>query len=81
MTREVHKYAATDRREMAAMLREVREDLGWTGPLEIDGGIDPDTIRGAAAAGADVFVAGSAVYGSPDGVETAIRTLRERAGG
>jgi ribulose-phosphate 3-epimerase len=34
--------------------------------IQVDGGIGPDTIEQCAAAGADVFVAGSAVYRSPD---------------
>ena len=34
--------------------------------LEIDGGIKPDNIAEAAAAGIDTFVAGSAIFGSPD---------------
>lgn len=34
--------------------------------LEIDGGIDRETIPAAAAAGADTFVAGTAVFGAPD---------------
>jgi ribulose-phosphate 3-epimerase len=34
--------------------------------VEVDGGIDADTIEAAAEAGADVFVAGSAVYGAAD---------------
>jgi ribulose-phosphate 3-epimerase len=34
--------------------------------LEVDGGIDEETIGAAAEAGADVFVAGSAVYGAED---------------
>jgi ribulose-phosphate 3-epimerase len=34
--------------------------------LEVDGGINADTIEQAAEAGADVFVAGSAVYGADD---------------
>ncbi|GAA1050694.1 ribulose-phosphate 3-epimerase [Arthrobacter russicus] len=34
--------------------------------LQIDGGVSPETIERAAAAGADVFVAGSAVYNTPD---------------
>ena len=34
--------------------------------VQVDGGIGPDTIEQCAAAGADVFVAGSAVYTSPD---------------
>jgi ribulose-phosphate 3-epimerase len=34
--------------------------------IEVDGGVDLDTITAAAEAGADVFVAGSAVYGADD---------------
>lgn len=34
--------------------------------LEVDGGIKPDNIRRAADAGADTFVAGSAIFGKPD---------------
>ena len=48
--------------------------------LEVDGGINADTIEQAAAAGADVFVAGSAVYGAEDPAR-AIAALRERAAG
>lgn len=43
--------------------------------LEVDGGIDPVTARLVTDAGADVLVAGSAIYGAPD-IEEAIRTLR-----
>ncbi|WP_106850639.1 ribulose-phosphate 3-epimerase [Blastococcus sp. Marseille-P5729] len=46
--------------------------------LEVDGGINADTIERAAAAGADCFVAGSAVYGADDPAE-AVRRLREQA--
>ncbi len=46
--------------------------------IEVDGGIDADTIEAAAEAGADVFVAGSAVYGADDPA-TAIDALRARA--
>jgi ribulose-phosphate 3-epimerase len=48
--------------------------------LEVDGGINADTIELAARAGADVFVAGSAVYGAED-PQQAIAALRERAAG
>ena len=34
--------------------------------LEVDGGIKIDNIAAAAAAGADTFVAGSAIFGQPD---------------
>ena len=38
--------------------------------LEIDGGIKPDNIASAARAGADTFVAGSAIFGTPDYADT-----------
>jgi ribulose-phosphate 3-epimerase len=43
--------------------------------IEVDGGIDADTIEQAVAAGADTFVAGTAVFGAADPVE-AVRRLR-----
>jgi ribulose-phosphate 3-epimerase len=46
--------------------------------LEIDGGIDADTIGGAVAAGADTLVAGSAIFGKNDPA-AALTVLRERA--
>ncbi|MCU1617641.1 MAG: rpe [Frankiales bacterium] len=46
--------------------------------VEVDGGINADTIEQAAEAGADVFVAGSAVYGADDPAR-AIAALRARA--
>jgi ribulose-phosphate 3-epimerase len=48
--------------------------------LQVDGGIALDTIGQAAEAGADTFVAGSAVYGAAD-VEAAIAALRTAAEG
>ncbi len=51
---------------------------GFAGDVEIDGGISPETIGAAAAAGANVFVAGSAVFGSQDWAAT-IATLRRVA--
>ena len=48
--------------------------------LEVDGGINADTIEQAAEAGADVFVAGSAVYGADD-PGLAIAALRAQAAG
>jgi ribulose-phosphate 3-epimerase len=48
--------------------------------VEIDGGINADTIAAAAEAGVDCFVAGSAVYGADDPAK-AVRDLRERAAG
>jgi ribulose-phosphate 3-epimerase len=50
-------------------LRRVRERIDATGRpirLEIDGGVKPDNIGEIAAAGADTFVAGSAIFGQTD---------------
>jgi ribulose-phosphate 3-epimerase len=48
--------------------------------VEVDGGINEETISLAAEAGADVMVAGSAVYDAPDGVGPAIARLISCAG-
>ena len=47
--------------------------------IEVDGGIDADTARGAAEAGARLFVAGSAVFGADDPA-AAYRAIAEAAG-
>jgi ribulose-phosphate 3-epimerase len=46
--------------------------------LQVDGGVSDETIERCADAGADVFVAGSAVYGAQDPAQ-AVRDLREQA--
>ena len=47
--------------------------------IEIDGGINADTIEAAAQAGVDCFVAGSAIYGAAD-PSVALEALRRQAG-
>jgi ribulose-phosphate 3-epimerase len=50
-------------------LRQVRERIDASGRavrLEVDGGVKPDNIADIAAAGADTFVAGSAIFNAPD---------------
>ena len=62
-------------------LRAVRRRIDAGGRavrLEVDGGINRETIAAAAAAGADTFVAGSAVFGKPD-YHAVIADLRARA--
>jgi ribulose-phosphate 3-epimerase len=59
------------RRRVAASGREVR--------VEVDGGIKIDNIAAAAQAGADMFVAGSAIFGSKDYAAT-IRAMRAALG-
>ena len=48
--------------------------------MQVDGGVSADTIERCAAAGADVFVAGSAVFGADD-PDAMISTLRDLASG
>jgi len=64
-----------------AEVRRLVEDAGRAGDVhvEVDGGIGPTTIAGAAAAGADVLVAGSALFRDPEGLEHAVSDLRQRA--
>ncbi len=59
-------------------IRRVREIIDQHHPecdLEVDGGINPVTAKKVIAAGANVLVAGSAVYGAPD-IDLAIESLR-----
>lgn len=61
-----------------AQARAILDRSGSEVWLQVDGGIAPDTIERAAAAGADVFVAGSAVYRSEDPAAV-VQDLRRRA--
>ena len=64
--------ASTDKiRRVRALL----DRLGSSALLEVDGGITPATIRAAWQAGADTFVAGSAIFGKPD-YKTVIDAMR-----
>jgi len=71
-------------RFIASMLPKVRrlrdwiDERGLSVSLEVDGGIAPGTIGAAARAGADVFVAGTAVFGAKD-YGAAIAALRTEA--
>jgi ribulose-phosphate 3-epimerase len=73
-------YIATMEPKVAEIRRMV-VDSGYDIDVEVDGGISPATVGGAAAAGANVLVAGSALYRDPEGLEhavTELRTLAER---
>nr|WP_206030895.1 ribulose-phosphate 3-epimerase [Rhodococcus sp. B10] len=63
----------------ARTVRKLVDSGELTLVVEIDGGINVDTIEQAAEAGVDCFVAGSAVYGAADPA-AAVRGLREQAG-
>ena len=64
--------------EKVRQLRSWIDERGLAIDLEIDGGVGPDTIALAAQAGANVFVAGTAIFGAKDYAH-AIENLRKRA--
>ena len=59
-----------------AALRQMIDEMNPGCELEVDGGVDPNAARLCKQAGADVLVAGSAVFKKPDRAE-AIRAIRE----
>ena len=59
-------------------VRELLRRAGSRAPIEVDGGIDVHTAPGIVAAGADILVAGNAIFGSADPVR-AIQDLRAAA--
>jgi len=63
--------------EVAAMIADA--GLADTVHVEVDGGIGPDTVALAAAAGANVLVAGSALFDYAGGLEAGVKELRSRA--
>ena len=73
-------YVATMEPKIRA-LRDLITIAGLTDEvdIEVDGGIGPTTIAGAAAAGANILVAGSALYRDPAGLAHAVSDLRARA--
>ncbi len=66
-------------RSSTAKVGELRELLGPDVPIEVDGGIDPETARVTRDAGATLFVAGSSIFGSAD-PPAAYRDIAEAAG-
>jgi ribulose-phosphate 3-epimerase len=63
-----------------AQIRRMIVDGGHDCDLEVDGGIGPATVQGAVRAGANVLVAGSALFRDPGGLEHAVSELRALAG-
>ena len=59
-------------------LRQRIDAMGLSVDIEVDGGISESTISDVAEAGANVFVAGSAIYGSND-YEQTIKSLKKLA--
>jgi ribulose-phosphate 3-epimerase len=68
--------------EVMPKVRRVRAaaaEAGLTLDVEVDGGVDEHTVVDAARSGANVFVAGSAVFGSPHPLEAAVAILTAAA--
>ncbi len=64
---------------MDGKIRQLRAMLDGTGlgaELEVDGGIGPETAARVVQAGADVLVAGSAIFGAKEGVRAAMNRIR-----
>ncbi len=64
-----------------ARLDVYQQETGRRVLLEVDGGVNVNNIRSIAAAGADTFVAGSAIFGSSDYAGTIARMKQEIAAG
>jgi len=60
-------------------LRQMIQSKNLNIPIQVDGGVNEETITDIAAAGADIFVAGSAIFGSSDYQKT-INKFREKIG-
>jgi ribulose-phosphate 3-epimerase len=71
-------YIATMEPKIAKVRRMIVE-RGLDVDIEVDGGIAPTTIAGAATAGANVFIAGSALFRDPEGLGHATDELRALA--
>ena len=56
--------------------RALLDERGWKATIQVDGGIDEATAPEAAAAGADLFVAGTAVFARPDPAEAVVKIQR-----
>lgn len=62
--------------EKVRRLRKMIDERGLRTRIEIDGGIDADNIADIVSAGAEIIVAGSAIFGADD-ASVAVRKLRE----
>ena len=71
------KYIQTMEPKIAAC-RAMIDAAGYDVDIEVDGGINADTIAGAAGAGANVLISGSALF-AYDSLEEGVADLRQRA--
>ena len=62
-------------------MRDLMDATGAEARLEVDGGVSAANARALVEAGADVLVAGSAVFRHPDGAEAGVAAIREAVDG
>jgi ribulose-phosphate 3-epimerase len=67
--------------ERIRRLRRMLDEIGSTADLEVDGGVKEQNAAAIAAAGANVLVAGSAVFGGGDSIGRNVAVLNEAIGG
>ncbi len=60
--------------------RAMLDEVGSDAELEVDGGVGVSNVEEIVNAGASVVVAGSAVYGHPDGAAAGVRAIRSASG-
>jgi ribulose-phosphate 3-epimerase len=71
------KYIKTMEPKIAEVARMIDES-GYSVGIEVDGGIGTETVAGAVGAGANLLVAGSALFRDPQGLSHAVADLRAR---
>jgi len=65
--------------ETMAKVKKVQRwlaEINTTADIQVDGGVDSNTLPQAKAAGANVFVSASAIFKHPDGIEAGLRAVR-----
>jgi ribulose-phosphate 3-epimerase len=61
-------------------LKRIRESYNHSFRIEVDGGVGPDNVADLVRAGAEILVAGTSVFHTPD-IAEAVRSLKQLAGG
>jgi ribulose-phosphate 3-epimerase len=61
-------------------LKRIRERYNHAFRIEVDGGVGPDNVADLVRAGADILVAGTSIFHTPDAAE-AVRSMKQMAGG
>jgi ribulose-phosphate 3-epimerase len=61
-------------------LKQIRESYNQTFRIEVDGGIGPENVAELVRAGAEILVAGTSIFHTPDAAE-AVRSMKQMAGG